>query len=379
MATSLALAPVARAQGTAATTAATTRTPTSPWAPWIGCWDLVPREGTRERSDRVCVVPTESASAVDLVSVVGDSITTRQRLDATADKRPVQQGDCSGVESVQATGARVYMRTTMRCGDENRLVNGVMAMSGDGEWLDVRGVAFGSNVGVRASRYREAPASAPLPAQVAAALRGHPRGLHSARLAASGSVQLADVVEASRHLEVGVLQTWLAERGQGFGMNAEQLVTLEAAHVPPSVIDVMVALSYPDVFALDRTRLGDPPPDTRVAMRGGDYYDDGYYGDGYGWGYDPYGYGYGRGYGRGYGWYSGRRPIVVVQRPASSNDTEHGQVVKGRGYVAPRGSSSGSGRSGGSSGGSSGSAGRASSDGEKSSSTGRKAKPRPGE
>lgn len=361
----LAMAPVAGAQGTSA-----------PWAPWIGCWDLVPRAGATERSDRVCVVPTASPAAVDLVSVVGDSITTRQRLDASAVKRAMQQGDCTGVESVQATGARVYLRTRMRCGGEDRLVNSVMAMSRDGEWLDVRGVAFGSNVGVRASRYREAPASALLPAQVAAALRGQPRGMHSARLAASGPVQVSDVVEASRFLEVGVLQTWLAERGQGFGLDAERLVALEASGVAPSVIDIMVALSYPDVFALDRTRLGDPPPDTRGEMRGGDFGGGGYY-DG-GSGYDPYGYDYGRGY----GWYSGRRPIVVVQRPAGDTEDEHGQVVKGRGYVSGRngsaGSGSASGRSGGSSGGSSGSAGRASTDSEKGSSTGRKAKPRPG-
>ena len=93
-------------------------------------------------------------------------------------------------------------------------------------------------------------------------------------------------------------------------------------------------------------------------------------------------YPYGYDYGRGYGWYSGRRPIVVVQRPAGDTEDEHGQVVKGRGYVSGRngsaGSGSASGRSGGSSGGSSGSAGRASTDSEKGSSTGRKAKPRPG-
>lgn len=346
----------------------------TPFAPWIGCWDLVPRGSAYTSSERVCVVPTESADAVDVVSIAGDSILSRQRLDATADKRAIQQGDCSGVESVQAMGARVYLRTDLQCGDQHRLVNSVMAMSGDGEWLDVRGVAFGSNVGVRASRYREAPSSARLPASVAAALKGSPRGAYPARLAASGPVQLADVVEASRHLEIGVVQTWLAEREQGFALDARQLVTLESAGVAPSVIDVMVALSYPDVFALDRTRLGDPPPNTRGEMRGDGYDDGGYYDGGYGWGYDPYGYGYGRGYNRGYGWYSGRRPIVVVQRPANDNTTEHGQVVKGRGYVAPRGNSGSSG-----SGGSSGSAGRASSgDSEKKgSSTGRKAKPRP--
>jgi len=370
--TALALAPVAGAQGNS-----------SPWEAWIGCWDLVPRmsasgASASERSDRVCVLPTENPSAVDLVSVVGDSVTARQRLDGTADKRAMQQGDCTGVESVQATGARVYLRTSMRCGGEDRLVNSVMAMSSDGDWLDVRGVAFGSNVGVRASRYREAPASARLPADVAAALRGRPRGIHPARLAASGPVQLSDVVEASRFLEVGVLQTWLAERGQGFGLDAQRLLTLESAGVAPSVIDVMVALSYPDVFALDRTRLGDPPPDTQGEVRGGDFGGGGYYDDGFG--YDPYGYGYGRGY----GWYSGRRPIVVVQRPAGDGDAEHGKVVKGRGYVSGgRNDSAGSGsaKSGDASkGSSSGSAGRASSDSEKKgSSTGRKAKPKPGE
>jgi len=347
----------------------------SPWAPWIGCWDLVARGDALPTSDRVCVIPTNSSAAVELVSLAGDSILSRQRLEAATEERAFQQGDCSGVETVRATGARVYLRTTMRCNGQDRLVNSVMAMSRDGEWIDVRGVAFGPNVGVRASRYREAPATAPLPAEVASALSGRPRGMHPARLAASGPVQLSDVVEASRSLEVGVLQTWLAERGQGFGLDAERLVALEESGVAPSVIDIMVALSYPDVFALDRTLLGDPPPDTRGEMRGGDFGGGGYYDPGFG--YDPYGYGYGRGL----GWYSGGRPIVVVQRPANDDERERGKVVKGRGYVSPGNGSSGSARSGGSSGGSSsGSAGRASSsDGEKGSSTGRKAKPKPGE
>lgn len=378
----LAWAPVAVAQGTSAPGASiSSAAPTGAWAPWIGCWDLVPRGDAPASSERVCVVPTDNAAVVDLVSLAGDSVLSRQRLDASATNRTMQQGNCTGTESVHATGARVYLRTEMKCGGEDRLVNGVMAMSRDGEWLDVRGVAFGSNVGVRASRYREAPPSATLPAEVSAALRGQPRGMYPARLAAMGPVQLSDVVEASRFLEVGVLQTWLAERGQGFGLDAERLVALEREGVAPSVIDVMVALSYPQVFALDRTQLGDPPPDTRGEMRGGEYGGGGYYGGGYygggyydrGWGYDPYGYGYGRGY----GWYSGRRPIVVVQRPASSNDAEHGQVVKGRGYVSGRNPARGS---GGSSVGSSGTAGRAgSSDTEKGKSTGRKAKPKPGE
>ncbi|MEO7966386.1 MAG: hypothetical protein ABIT38_20985, partial [Gemmatimonadaceae bacterium] len=174
---------------------------------------------------------------------------------------------------------------------------------------------------------------------------------------------------ASRFLEVGVLQTWLAERGQGFDLDARQLVSLQKAGVATEVIDVMVALSYPEQFALDRTRVGDAPPDLRGEMRGGEVYGGGLYDGGYG--YDPYGYGYGNGY----GWYSGRRPIVVVPRSSDPNDEEHGKVVKGRGYVSGRDDSrkGGTERTADKSRGSDGSSGGSGSE----KSTGRKAKPKP--
>ncbi|MEP7346587.1 MAG: hypothetical protein ABI877_15050, partial [Gemmatimonadaceae bacterium] len=204
------------------------------------------------------------------------------------------------------------------------------------------------------------------------ALRGRPSGMNSARIAASGRLDLSDVIEASGYLEVGVLQTLLAERGEGFGLDARQLLSLARAGVAPSVIDVMVALSYPDVFALDRTRLGDPPPDVRGerVVYGGDMYDP--YGYGYGYGYDPYGYGYGRGN----GWYSGRRPVVVVQR-TEGDDEEHGRVVNGRGYVSGRDDSARSGGSGDQTKGRASSGSGGSDSDKKSSSTGRKAKPKP--
>ncbi|MBK8247706.1 MAG: hypothetical protein IPK85_09965 [Gemmatimonadetes bacterium] len=351
-------------------------TSTSAWDAWIGCWDLIPRATSAESPSRVCVIPTASSHAVEVLSVVGDSVLSRQRLDATGQPRGVTRDNCKGTETISATGMRVYLRTSLTCGTVGRLTNSVMAMSYGGEWIDVQGVAIGSNVGVRAARYRETPATTQIPTEVATVLRGRPRGMHAARIAASGTLRPSDVVEASRHLEVGVMQTWLAERGQGFLLDARQLVALEESGVSPSVIDIMVALSYPEVFALDRTRLGEAPPDLRGDDRvvfGGDMIDD-YYGGGYG--YDPYGIGYGRGY----GWYPGRQPVVVVRAPSGEvNDEEHGKVVKGRGYVSGRGSSDRSAESGGSS--SSGRAGSSGSSGgssDKGSSTGRKAKPKGG-
>ncbi|HEX4935885.1 MAG TPA: hypothetical protein VFV33_22045, partial [Gemmatimonadaceae bacterium] len=69
----------------------------SPFAAWIGCWEPVPRGNAPVSGDRVCVLPTDDAAVVELVSVAGDSVMARQRLEAADDERAMQQGDCRGV------------------------------------------------------------------------------------------------------------------------------------------------------------------------------------------------------------------------------------------------------------------------------------------
>ena len=180
--------------------------------------------------------------------------------------------------------------------------------------------------------------------EIAAALRGRERAVSDARIIATAPLVPADVVEASRFLDPGVVQTLLAERGEGFTLDANRLLELEKAGVAPNVIDVMVALSYPRVFALDRSRVGGPN-DTRttdeVAGSGRTVYVygwDPFYSD---YGYSRYGSRSGR-YGYGYSdWYYGNTPVVIV-RPSGADDDRHGKVTKGRGYTAGRGSTGGS-------------------------------------
>src|SRR5262245_59085970 len=135
------------------------------------------------------------------------------------------------------------------------------------------------------------------------------------------------------------------------------------AGVPASVIDVVVAVSYPDRFALSRN--GDIER-LQAEQEGRGGYG---YGGGYGrriplYGYPTYGYGYGYGdpyfgyspYGYGWGYYGA--PSVIVVEPRDPEP--QAKVVKGKGYSrggnAPTGSSvsdGGSRRGGGNSGSSS--------------------------
>jgi hypothetical protein len=321
------------------------------WHAWLGCWEAVNDEGFASAdAPRVCIIPAGNA-AVDIATLVGDSIVQRQRLDATGEQVQTTRDGCSGWERAQfsANGTRVYLRTSHTCeGGLTRLSNGVIAMTQDGEWLDVRGVITGATQGVRVTRYRDATNLARLPLEIATHFRDRGAVITNARIAAMAPLTIADAVEASRVLDPGVTQTWLAERGDGFGIGATELLALESAGVPSVVIDVMVALSYPGVFALDRSRVeGASERDVAGEPRGRVV-------DLYGWDpyYSPYGYGYGTGYGYGYGggWYYGNRPVIIVTQP-DADDRRHGRVVNGRGYSSgSEGSTARRGRTGGESG-----------------------------
>ncbi len=382
------------------------------WQAWLGCWEAVEPDSAVGMSAAtkplICVIPAAGAPAVEMITFLGDSVTARERLEVTDGERQVSRDGCTGWERAQwsSNGQRVYLRSSVSCaGGPKRLSSGVMALSSDGEWIDVQGVTVGTSVGVRATRYRDVTAAVSLPAEIAAALRGSRMAVSTARLAAAVPLIPSDVVEASSVLEKRVLETWLAENGEGFELDAKQLVALQTSGVPSTVIDMMVALSYPDVFVLDGSqdaeiRSADPREYTTSGRRvmgtmgACSPYDYSYGYSRYGYsrygyspcGYSRYGYRYGYGYGYGYGGYFGNGIIVVRHVPSGTTEEQkrHGRVVNGRGYTpgqngapARRGTASGSkGQTGSSARPASGSSGGSSSTSQGSGS-GRTAKPRP--
>jgi hypothetical protein len=353
------------AQGTQAATDAR-------WAPWIGCWQASSRDlasmgvspGSQTPLPVVCFVPVTGAVGVDLVTVNGTQVGQAERVDATGSRRPVSREGCEGWETADFSpdAKRIYLRSAHQCtGNRARTSTGIMSISPNGEWLDVQGVKVEDNNAVRVAHYGKVPVPAALGADAKAALEGHGLARNTAVLAASDSIDIADVIEASRRADPLVVQAWLTERGQGFDMNAKRLAQVADAKVAPNVIDVMVALSYPRAFAINLAGANGQvvPTEQTRALAENDVQGDGplvylnwdpFYSS-----YDRYGYYSRYGYGRygylGYSpWYSPYNNVIVVRpQPAAEPDTR-GRVVKGRGYTRPAdrrdpGSSSGDGRS----------------------------------
>lgn len=352
------------------------------WQAFVGCWRSVtpnPSAGAGANS-RVCVIPSAGNSAVEIVAVDGDRVVSRARVDATGATHEVSRDGCSGSESAEASadGHRIYVYEHLNCDGTHRVSTSVFAMSPQGEWLDVRLINAGPGSGVQASRYREITDLQGMSREIVAALREGQLARSTARMAASAPLTRDAIVDMTRHVDAKVVETLLLERGTGFALNARELAALADAGVPGRVTDMMVALTYPKVFAINPAarsvspveRSGGELAEARPRASESDLYAGGFspfgwstYDPFYGYGYSPYGSrgynnGYGYGYGNGYnGWYPGTSPVVIVVR-GSDADPSHARLVKGRGYTEGRSSgatTSSSGSFGSSSAGSSGS------------------------
>ena len=323
------------------------------WQSWIGCWTAGPAIGGISPSSvapLVCITPTSDANAVDITTISEEKVVSTQRVDASGRELPMEAKGCTGTSRAQwsADGRRVYLKAVGTCDGAERVTSGIIAMSPEGEWLDVQGVAVGKDEGVRVGRYRDAGVPSSVPAQIATALRGHGVATQNARFIAGSTIGSSAVIEASRTVSPAVVEAWLLERGQNFGVDAAELIRLADAGVPARVTDALVAVSNPGAFAMSRadeqTRDRRRSLDDEITGRRIYVVMDPAYSP-YRWGYSPYAYNYGpygysplgyRGYGYGssYYGYPGYVPPVVIVNPAQPPQVR-GQAVRGRGYTQP--------------------------------------------
>jgi uncharacterized membrane protein YgcG len=325
------------------------------WSRWIGCWDLVvenAREGAptpdaaspTARSQprdparpQVCVEPSPEGGAT-FTTKVGTQTPIIQTIVADAKDRTITEDGCTGRQSAEwsADGLRLYARAELTCkGDQGtRRVSGLAMLGPGGRWTDVQSVDIAGRESFRVRQYRRVGNDGrTLPGITATALT------------------LDDVKEASAKVSPRALEAALVETRASFDLSSKRLLELQDADVPASVVDLMVALSYPDRFVIERTAQVDraraPVIDDPFLFGWGvgyplwsDFY--GFYSPLYGafspYYYSPFAYPYLRGYNPFYfgGGYAidagaGGGGVNVPDRPSGQ-----GRVVDGQGYTRVR-------------------------------------------
>ncbi len=313
------------------------------WQPYLGCWEP---QGTELDEGVLCFVA--DGGSVEMLTVLNGAVAYREPFLADGTPRRVEQEGCEGTESAQFSNdmQRLYTVSDVACdGQPSRRSTGIISMPEPGHWLDVRAMEADGGTTAWSRWYQRAEPGVLRELGITTGAESIPFSARGAVAYATAPITIEDVIDASRHVSDRAVQAWIVETGQEFrNLAADDLIRLEDAGVGAEVIDVVVAVSFPEQFALGRDNVRESmDADRRRGVRSvwlrpfGGYYNDPFY-----YGYSPrLGYGYGwYGYGGYNGWWSGvYRPVTVGVTRVGPSDSG-GRVVAGRGYTRRGGQAS---------------------------------------
>ena len=212
---------------------------------WLGCWRL--EDDIAGTGARMCITPDRAG--VRLQTLVGTNRGIDELVVADGVTREIVDTECKGSEVAEWSndGQRVFRTTEVTCNNEGkRVIKSVAFLAPGPMWVNVQHIGSESaTANVRAQRYR----------------RAFNQNLADGSKAAQPTTSVAvgdtrwsieDVIEASDKLPAEVLQAALTDVKQKFNISRKTLLTLDEAGVPESVIDLMIALTFPDRFVVER-------------------------------------------------------------------------------------------------------------------------------
>ena len=233
------------------------------WNAWLGCWELV-LENTRDSATRpnpsrrnlpqaskpsppqICV--ETAGNGATLTTSVANQPAIQQTIVADGVEHPITDAECRGTQRAEwsGDGRKLYSRADLACSNDkgSRRVSGFSILGVNGIWTDIQAVDVSGQQTVRVRSYRRVAERAPIGRTIT----------HAPPLT------LADVKEAGTKVSPRALEAALVETGSSFELSGKELLSLKDAKVPGSVTDLMVALSYPDRFVVERRAHTDAAP-----------------------------------------------------------------------------------------------------------------------
>lgn len=332
------------------------------WLPWLGCWeltaDVVDNRQIEDTGRRVvCVAPRLDGLGVNLTTHMDSQVIAQNTVVADGQERVLPETDCSGTQTANwsADGHRLYSSVTAACANqiERSLVGLSMLVEGN-VWIELQSVSLdgGEHRELLVRQYKRVADTETLELGFTPLEPGLATRAATARAGASGPLDVDDVLEAAEQAPVEIVEAAILESNSLFALDSGALIRLADAGVEERIIDLMVAISYPEQFIVDRGRSSGGGGGGGGGYAGyggyGGYgrYTTGYYGyyAGSCWGpyygpmYGPYGPGCDYGspyYGYNQPYYGGRGGggIIVTPSVPPTGSLYGGKVIRGRGYV----------------------------------------------
>lgn len=308
------------------------------WLPWIGSWQMVSVNATENTvKDQYLFTISPSGDSGNSITMKGfhdEKVLSRETIITDGMRHPLTNDKCTGwyTYSWSETGKRLLLKSESNCqGELQRLISGMSIIDDTGEWVDIQLLQNGKGKAVTIRRYRNVDNASVGPGGINEATPAF------ARSSAGSNFSISEIIELSAKVEPEVLEAALLELRKPFPINSKQLEHLADSKIPSEIIDLMVALSFPDDFTVERMTISPVqrpidlvmgyPVDTDVC------WDDDY--PFFPWHWRPFidspcDYWY-MGWDAGFGWYYPYRWHTYFGGEGHGIDI--GRLVEGRGYT----------------------------------------------
>jgi hypothetical protein len=239
------------------------------WQPWVGCWQLLD-ESVQDESDispgevaagggggrasranngtRVCVAPAHGG--VTMTTLIGTERALEEQVFADGADHPILEAECRGTKRSEwsKSGSHLFTAAQISCaGQATRNVSSLTMLMPGPRWVDVQTIDIGGRTSIRIRRFQP--------------ITDDPRPrVRSSAFSGQTAWTVEDIKEATMKLSPEAVQATLVELGSGFNLSSRQLIALADAKVPESVIDLMIALTYPKKFVVSHPVSSAPPP-----------------------------------------------------------------------------------------------------------------------
>ena len=227
------------------------------WLPWIGSWRLVSNTintvGTPLNEEYLLKIrPGDEGKFVTMESSRDRVVMFKEKIAADGLRHPLNEDECSGWYSYSwsESGKRLLFNGESSCIDDlTQTISGMLLVDTIGEFVDIKLLRNGEEKAITIRRYRNADidVGTPIPRVLSKA--------YIARGSTDTSFTIDEVIELSGKVEPEVLEAALVEMHSSFPINSKQLIRLSDAGVPSQIMDLMVALSFPKKFTVERAAL----------------------------------------------------------------------------------------------------------------------------
>ncbi len=237
----------------------------SRWLPWIGSWSLISNVTNNgdviEISKNILEIKPGSDGKSVVMKGSQDEKVLYEEKNVVVDgsRHPIEDDDCEGwyTYSWSDTGKRLLFESEAICADSRlRTISGISIFTDPSEWADIQLLTSGEDRMITIRRYRQTGDSQNIPVARSTS--------HFARVAAGANFSIEEVIELTDKVAPEVMEAALMEMRKPFEINSKVLLRLDNEGVPSQVVDLMVALSFPEKFTIERR---DIQPVERPASR----------------------------------------------------------------------------------------------------------------